>query len=876
MAECNTQENIVPLNSITGNFNRSKQLYYQLKEAFKTAERIDFIVSFLMESGIKMILPDLREAVSRGVKIRILTGKYLGITQPTALYLLKSEFGDQIDLRFYYTQNEQSFHPKAYFFHKHYGSEVFVGSSNISRSALTNGVEWNYRLNSNQNQADFNEFYKTFEDLFYNHSIEIDNEQLEKYAKSWHRPAIEKDLERNKDSIAETISVSYRVEEPNSFFVAESTPSYSVVIEKPVEQKIVKSDYIACEPRGVQIDALYALAQSRKEGADRGLIQAATGIGKTYLAAFDSKNYKHVLFVAHREEILNQAATSFKNVRCSNDYGFFNGKVHDTDKAVIFASVASLGKDEYLNDNFFTADYFDYIIVDEFHHAVNKQYEKIIEYFKPQFLLGLTATPERTDGRSIYEICDYNVPYEINLYQAINRGILVPFHYYGIYDETDYSGLRFIKGDYLESELNVTYLNNKVRDNLIYKHYKKSLSKRALGFCCSRIHAEYMAEIFNKKGIASVAVYSNADGAYSENRVQAIKMLEEGRIKIIFCVDMFNEGVDIPKIDTVMFLRPTQSGIVFMQQLGRGLRIAKGKEYLTVLDFIGNYKFAGKNLSLLSEHKSTNSLSQLYSEKNYPDGCIVDFDMELIDLFERIEKRELSIHQTIQNEFNRIKDLLDKIPTRMELFTYMDEEIYNLCLSNTKENPFRDYLGYLEKEGLLTEEEKFIHNSIAGDFIIELERTSMTRSYKMPVLYSFIEKESIRKTVTEEQLLQKWKEFFAKNKNWKDLPKIESYQDYLKITDKAHLNNIKKNPVNFLKQSAPDFFVSTDSALIALSDSLIPFLTNPTFTEQVKDIVDYRTIHYYSKKYRDSINTSIEYKKSDPEYLMAADSGEKK
>lgn len=837
MAECNTQENIEPLNSITGNFNRSKQLYYQLKEAFKSAERIDFIVSFLMESGIKMILPDLRDAINRGVKIRILTGKYLGITQPTALYLLKSEFGDRIDLRFYYTQNEQSFHPKAYFFHKQYGSDVFVGSSNISRSALTNGVEWNYRLNSNQNQADFDEFYKTFENLFNNHSIVIDDEQLKEYAKNWHRPAVAKDLEKF---------------EP---FTEEDTLVFK-----------------ACEPRGVQVEALYALGQSRKEGADRGLIQAATGIGKTYLAAFDSKNYEHVLFVAHREEILNQAATSFANVRCSNDYGFFNGKVHDTNKAVIFASVASLGKDEYLNNEFFAPDYFDYIVVDEFHHAVNKQYEKIIEYFKPRFLLGLTATPERTDGRSIYEICDYNVPYEINLYQAINRGILVPFHYYGIYDETDYSGLKFVKGDYLESELNITYLNNTIRDNLIYKHYLKYHSHKALGFCCSRVHAEYMAGVFTKKGIPAVAVYSNADGEYSEDRTAAIKMLEEGKIKIIFCVDMFNEGVDIPEVDMVMFLRPTQSGIVFLQQLGRGLRTSKGKEFLNVLDFIGNYRFAGKNISLLSEQKSTGSLSQLYAETNYPDGCLVDFDMELIDLFERMEKRTISIHQTIQNEFNRIKDLIGKVPTRMELFTYMDVEIYNLCLSNSKENPFRDYLGYLEKESLLTEEEKSIHNSIAGDFLIELERTSMTRSYKMPVLYSFIENDSIQQAVTEKQLLRKWKDFFSKNKNWKDLPKVESYQDYLKITDKAHLDNIKRNPVNFLKQSAPDFFVSNDSALIALSNKLTPFLANPVFIEQVKDIIDYRTIHYYSKKYRDSNKTTVEYTIKEPEYLLVADS----
>ncbi len=178
----------------------------------------------------------------------------------------------------------------------------------------------------------------------------------------------------------------------------------------------------------------------------------------------------------------------------------------------------------------------------------------------------------------------------------------------------------------------------------------------------------------------------------------------------------------------------------------------------------------------------------------------------------------------------------------------------------------------MEKEGLLTVEEKAIHNSIAGDFLIELERTSMTRSYKMPVLYSFIENESIQQAVTEKQLLRKWKEFFSKNMNWKDLPKVNSYQDYLKISDKAHLDNIKKNPVNFLIQSAPDFFVSTKSALISLTDGLVPFLTNPIFVRQVKDIVDYRTVHYYSKKYRDSIKISEEYKIPDPDYLMVADS----
>ena len=217
-----------------------------------------------------------------------------------------------------------------------------------------------------------------------------------------------------------------------------------------------------------------------------------SGVGKTYLAAFDSQKYERILFVAHREEILKQAAVSFRNVRGSDEYGFFDGKTKCTDKPVIFASVATLGSEEYLNDRYFPADYFQYLVVDEFHHAVTQQYQRIVSYFKPEFMLGLTATPERMDGRSIYEICDYNVPYEISLKEAINKGMLVPFHYYGIYDDTDYSSLHVVRGRYDEKELNETYIGNVHRHEMIYKYYCKYGSKRALGFCCSREHAEEM------------------------------------------------------------------------------------------------------------------------------------------------------------------------------------------------------------------------------------------------------------------------------------------------------------------------------------------------------------------------------------------------
>lgn len=399
----------------------------------------------------------------------------------------------------------------------------------------------------------------------------IDDAELVSYSRNWHKPAVSKDLARYDD------------------------------LEEQSEDKAGNSEIEKFfQPRGAQIEALYALENSRAEGAVKGLVQAAAGVGKTYLAAFDSAPYKRVLFVAHREEILRQAAVSFQNVRQSEDYGFFNGNRKDTDKAVIFASVATLGREEYLREDYFSTDYFDYLVIDEFHHAVNDQYQRIVNYFKPQFLLGLTATPERMDGRNIYEICDYNVPYEISLKEAINKGMLVPFHYYGIYDETDYSSAHLVKGHYDEKELNETYIGNARRYDLIYKYYRKYHSERALGFCCSRQHAEEMAKEFCKRGVAAVAVYSNADGAFSEDRDKAIAKLKNQEIQVIFSVDMFNEGVDIATLDMVMFLRPTESPIVFLQQLGRGLRISRGKEYLNVLDFIGNYEKAGRTAFLLS------------------------------------------------------------------------------------------------------------------------------------------------------------------------------------------------------------------------------------------------------------------------------------
>ena len=347
MVKLNTAEELADIyeteyytDAMTGGQDKRMYLYYQLINSLKQADSVDIVVSFLMESGVRMLLSEFENALKRGTKIRILTGNYLGITQPSALYLIKHKLGEQVELHFYNEKN-RSFHPKSYIFHYKDYSTIYIGSSNISRSALTSGIEWNYRFSSKTDFNNYEKLYNTFLDLFQNHSVVIDDDELKRYSKNWHRPAVSKDLDRY-----------------------------------DLQDNETSNDIVLFEPRGAQIEALCALENTRAEGARRALVQAATGVGKTYLAAFDSKKYERVLFVAHREEILKQAAESFKNVRDSDDYGFFDGESKCTDKSVIFASVATLGRNEYLNNKYFASDYFNYIVIDDEHVIIRTKLEK--------------------------------------------------------------------------------------------------------------------------------------------------------------------------------------------------------------------------------------------------------------------------------------------------------------------------------------------------------------------------------------------------------------------------------------------------------------------------------------------------------------------
>ncbi len=844
------------LNCITGN---NDHLYKHIKQSFYKAKSIDIIVSFLMESGVKLLRTDLEEISNKNIPIRILTGNYLNITQPSALYLIKDILGDNVDLRFY-NDTKRSFHPKAYIFEYEDGGEIFIGSSNLSKSALTEGIEWNYRIDQHKNIDDYKYLKDMFEDLFYNESIIVNDQELENYSKTWKRPKVYSNI--GVDELKKDVK----------------------------EENNVVSIF---EPRGAQIEALYELRKTREAGNDKGLVVAATGIGKTFLAAFDSREFNRVLFIAHREEILKQAYETFKTIRidkridknivvvdnniesydylqnkketplkvsenieiedykrCEDEFnmGFFMNSQRDTNKDIIFASVQSLGKEAYLNEDYFERDYFDYIVVDEFHHAVSNNYQNIINYFEPKFMLGLTATPERLDNKDVFSVCDYNTVYEATLKTAIDKGWLVPFRYYGIYDESvNYDEVEYKNGKYSTKELQEALSINK-RADLIFNHYKKYKSSRALGFCTSKSHAEFMAKYFNEQGIPSCAVYSGSEGEYNEDRNIALNKLRDEELKVIFSVDMFNEGLDVKSIDMVMFLRPTESPTIFLQQLGRGLRKDKNKKYLNVLDFIGNYKKANLVPYLLIGENKVNASSNrnMPPEEDFPEDCFIDFDFRLVDIFERMRKENQKVKDKITEEYFRIKSYVGHRPSRLDIFTYAEDEIYiNI---KGKNDIFKDYLGYLQEIGEIADAEQVLKDSFAGEFLNMVATTGMQKFYKIPILSAFYNNGNVKAKVSDSDLNESFISFYKSGTNKYFIMKDKDIKDEKAIYTDKFINNAKKNPIDaFLKTSSEYFYMEED--MFCLDNRMLEFLDNNIFIKEFKDCIDYRLKKFYKDKF---------------------------
>lgn len=662
------------------------------------ATRIDIAVSFIRASGLALIKTALEDALAADVAIQIVTGGYLYITEPKALRMLMilQEKGAQVKI---FESGNTAFHMKSYIFiHREDRNSkdglAYVGSSNISNSALTHGLEWNLKVTSTENQNSFQEICSKFKDLYQDvRAVDLTHDWIDRYRKGYEARSPQDQLKSG------------------------------VEVEKECLPPI--------EPNRIQAEALAALKATREAEYTRGLVVMATGTGKTWLAAFDCQamHAKRVLFVAHREEILSQAEETFVRIFEDAKVGQYTGTQKDENVDILFASIQTLGRQTHLDR--FAKDSFDYIIVDEFHHAGANSYQRLLACFEPRFLLGLTATPERTDQADILSLCDDNLVFENGMVKAIEQQVLCPFLYYGIGDVgVDYQEIKWRNGKFDPEELQ-NQLATEARAENAYQHWLQHKQKRTLAFCISTKHADFMAEFFKRKQVRATAVHSKS----LIRRNEALEQLAQGVLDIIFSVDLFNEGVDLPSIDTVLMLRPTESKIIFLQQLGRGLRQAKdsGKQTLIVLDFIGNHISFFKKAEALLKIGLSNQARREFIEQlragslELAHGCFINYDLQAIEFLEQLIQTKIDTQLDI---YRALKDSLGRRPTASEFY----------LAGGSLHSIRREYGSWvqllLNENDLEAAPHKVAHQE--HEFLKELETTSLTKSYKLVLLETFL------------------------------------------------------------------------------------------------------------------------------------------
>lgn len=684
------------------------ELGYHLIEKLESATTICILTSFVMKSGVKFLKESLKNAAANGADIKICTGDYLFITQPEALQELLS-IDKTIDIRIWQS-NGVSFHPKAYLFQSNKHGYLFVGSSNLSTSALKQGVEWNL-LVSDEKEV-FDHAQSEFLEIFYaEQTVTLNRETLVEYKRNYEM------FHHNNPNLHQKWS---DLEELDLMLpLKKEVPKQPEVIIEPLAQ------YGEIKPRFAQVEALEELNKTLDEEYDKALVVMATGLGKTYLAGFFAKNFKKILFIAHREEILFQAKESFAQVMPERQFGIYNGKLKENNVDTIFASIYTLSMKTHLER--FDPDEFDLIIIDEFHHAAAISYKRALNYFKPEFLLGITATPDRNDNKDVYAICDGNVAYSIDFLEAIQRKWLSPFKYYGIYDDTDYSQITWLGNRYDEEELLQAQLKEEVAQKILRAWEKKKQTK-TLAFCSSIRQANFLSRYFNKNGYQTVSLHSQQ---MDISRKQAIQELSNGLLDVIFAVDLFNEGVDIPSVDTLLFVRPTESLTVFTQQIGRGLRLHPGKETCVIIDLIGNYRNADVKLGLFdagsSERKTRNFQPLL------PDFCDMELDVRVINLFNEMASKRQPRREKLLEDYFSLKRQLGRRPTYLEL------HLHGASDSPQYKQEFNSFMGFLKWAEELTVKEIELYDRYES-WLVDVEKTSMSKSYKMVVLLAMLQR----------------------------------------------------------------------------------------------------------------------------------------
>lgn len=766
--------------------NKDKKIISTIRKELSECDEFIISVAFITLGGLTLILEQLKELEKLNIRGKILTGDYLGFTQPKALEKIL-EFSN-VELRLL---SEEKFHAKGYFFKKGKIWNFYIGSSNLTMTALTVNFEWNLKVSSLENGKIAKDILKEFNDTFDRLEI-IDRERIEQYK------ILYKSIKDYKKQAAEKVEIKEII--PN-------------LMQKCALENLQKLRY----------------------SSNKGLLISATGTGKTYLSAFDIKNVnpKKVLFVAHRKSILEKSRDSYKNILPHYRSYIYEGEKQECE--ITFAMIQSLSRDKHLMS--FKEDEFDYIVIDEVHHGGAKSYQGILNYFKSDFLLGMTATPERSDNFDIFKIFDYNIAYEIRLYDALKEGFLTSFQYFGVAEVK-------IDGEVISDK---SAINKLVCDQRVENIIEKS---RFYGYSGEKLHglifvskveeAKLLARELTFRGINSVALTGDSTDEYRE---QCIKELENGKINYIISVDIFNEGIDIPCVNQVIMLRPTNSATVYIQQLGRGLRKYKNKEYVVVIDFIGNYE---KNFLIpiaISQDSSYNKDDMknfiLNGTDIIPGSSSITFEKIAQErIFENINSSNFSNKKNIEQDFIFLEKQLGRVPFLYDFFeNNMIEPTIILKYKKTYDEVLKIMKPGMDFGQISKSENNFLR-FLYGIF------TPSKRVHEMEVLNYLFQEEKLE---------------------------VNKFNNY--VENKYKLKGQKKNSENAIKHLSKEIFVNLSTCkeyfpIIVKYDDY--YIFNGEFTKSYKennyfkilidDLIKYNLAYVYKRYNWNEGNGIIRYK----------------
>ena len=804
---------------VTNRTNRT--FYHELKESFLTCKKFYISVAFIHLSAISRFIHEFDECKKRGVIGQIITTNYMNNTEPHALEILAKYNNIETRIYDYDSNSKNGFHTKGYIFDMGEYYKVYIGSSNLTMSALKTNHEWNLSVvlkNDYLLSSIVDEFL-----VLWNLSIQLTSDFINNYKDTYYK---QHDSEQQK-TYEEIISF---LQQSEGYKFINQLASFMDIDVEQLRARLQIEHSKDIKPNLMQEQALERLAELRLNGESKALVIAATGTGKTYLAAFDALQMqpKKLLFVVHRAKILKDAEKTFKNILPHISTGIVTGseKIYNAD--YIFATNTMIGREDIINK--YDPYYFDYVVIDEAHRSAASTYQNILNHFKPKFLLGMTATPERTDALSIFKLYDHNIAVEIRLRGALETKLVVPFHYFGIEDiSTDLTGIKLDDIDKLAEKLNI-----KVRVDLIIENIEKysfsGKKRRALGFCVNKKHAFYMAEQFNQLGYPSLCLTGDDDDNIREHSIARLEDPNDS-ISYIFTVDIFNEGIDIPSVNMILMLRPTESPIVFTQQLGRGLRHFPYKDFLTVLDFIGNHnKSFLIPMALVGDKKYDKDDLRIITKKDF-----FDIPGDSFIRLDPIVKDRILLQLESQN-FNEMKYLKESYEEIKRLVISQNKEIIYPRLMNFDFGDI-DPLRFIDKKGTyinfvndiekINDLNRIIDDSNMYKFIKFIDdRLPIKRVYEFSILRILIDGNSFSVSELQTQLSR-----------YIDNPSISDIEHSIKYLEHAYFSSEESKKYGKA--------IEVNSLKISISNEFRKQLSNVIFSEIINDSIEYGLMRYY-------------------------------